>query len=78
VGAAAGLLVAAAAVLGDVPSLSVVRTEALLAKVLLSLSHDHSGLRNIPSLPVIREKALLAEFLLSFDKIAVEQEGVQA
>src|ERR1700756_4135775 len=62
----------------DVPSLSIVRIEALLAEVLLSLSQDHSGLRNIPSLPVIREKALLAEFLLSYDKIAVEQEGVQA
>jgi hypothetical protein len=44
-----GIIVVAAAALGDVPSLSVVRT-----------------------------KALLAEFLLSYDKIAVEQEGVQA
>jgi hypothetical protein len=57
--AAAGLLVADAA-LGDVPSLSVVRTKALLAKVLLSLSQDHSGLRKIPFAPCHKGKSFVS------------------
>jgi hypothetical protein len=59
-GSSGRLLIAAAAALGDVPSLSVVRTKALLAKVLRSLSQDHSGLRKIPFAPCHKGKSFVS------------------